>query len=135
MGKYKRIRSSMRNLRILVYFIGLVVAQKGLGIGERARWQPSKKNFGGNDKWNKKTTQTKKDWSELKLGSDKTIYRVYKRRATWNQARKACEADGLQLATVNKAGIAGQIFSRSGTYTWIGVSTDNGSRGRWYWAD
>ena len=22
-----------------------------------------------------------------------------------------------------------------GTYTWIGVSTDNGSKGRWYWAD
>lgn len=22
-----------------------------------------------------------------------------------------------------------------GTYTWVGVSTDNGSKGRWYWAD
>ena len=43
------------------------------------------------------------------------FYRVYKRRATWNQARKACESDGLMLATVEKPGIAGQIFSRSGT--------------------
>ena len=51
---------------------GLAVAQKGLGIGERARWQtpPSKKPQ--KPTWNK---NQQKDWSELKLGKNKDVYR------------------------------------------------------------
>ena len=51
---------------------GLAIAQKGLGIGERARWQAPSKKPSQKPTWNK---NQKKDWSELKLGKDKTVYR------------------------------------------------------------
>ena len=71
--------------------------------------------------------------TEIDFTLDDVTYKIFKQRATWAEAKDICAQNGLQLATVNTQRASSQIFSQSGIYTWIGVTTDTGSKGDWYW--